>query len=405
MNSIIGTDRRDIENCVLGSMALLPEACEYAVGELDGREFLDLSAGVIFAAMRAMLQTATPIDGVTLADTLARAGQLESAGGAERIGEIITTVPHAAHVRYYVDQLKEHHHRDRLRLSLELARLKLDEGLTAVADLCDDIRGEAESIVSGKTTANDLKTPDDALREYDERVKSGITAVRSGLSELDNRIRGGFRPGQLVVVAGRPGMGKSALMCQLIWAAADAGKPAMVASLEMTSGEIAERVLTARTRNQFANMPVRLCEAGDLQKILSLIRLDKRKRDTQLVAVDYLQIIEAQATRNESREQRVAAMSRALKRLAMELRIPILLGSQLNRASEKRDRPSLGDLRESGAIEQDADIVLIIHGNTSEDDRELIIAKQRGGPCGQFKLRFDRQRCMFESDNWEPRFD
>ena len=133
---------------------------------------------------------------------------------------------------------------------------------------------------------------------------------------------------------------------------------------------------------------------------MAQIRLAKRRHSIELAAVDYLQLIESPKERNELRERQVATMSRGLKRLSMELQIPILLGSQLNRESEKRGRPSLADLRESGAIEQDADIVILIAGDVETDERELIIAKHRGGACGIVRAAFDRPKFWFSSEPW-----
>ncbi len=174
----------------------------------------------------------------------------------------------------------------------------------------------------------------------------------------------------------------------------------MIASLEMTSGEIAERGLLTISRQRFAELPIHFSECSEFSKIVALIRLAKRRHSIQLAAVDYLQLIESPIGKNELRERQVANMSRGLKRLAMELQIPILLGSQLNRESEKRGRPSLADLRESGAIEQDADIVILISGDVETDERELIVAKHRGGPCGIVRATFDRPRFAFNCEPW-----
>ena len=154
-------------------------------------------------------------------------------------------------------------------------------------------------------------------------------------------------------------------------------------------------------RRRFTELPVLFAEASDFGKLASLLRLAKRRRGIQLAAIDYLQLMEG-STGDDMRERQVAAMSRGLKRLAMELQIPILLGSQLNRESEKQGRPSLANLRESGAIEQDADIVILLAGNADSDERELIVAKHRGGPCGIVESTFDRPRFCFRDNSTEP---
>ncbi len=184
-------------------------------------------------------------------------------------------------------------------------------------------------------------------------------------------------------------------MAQIVLNAAKNHRPGMIASLEMTSGEHAGRALRTVERERFAKLPIWFSESSDLGKLVSSIRLAKRRHAIKLAAVDYLQLIESHVAKNEIRERQVANMSRCLKRLAMELEIPILLGSQLNRESEKRGRPSLADLRESGAIEQDADIVILIGGDPEADDRELIVAKHRGGPCGMAWATFDGPSFLF----------
>ena len=151
---------------------------------------------------------------------------------------------------------------------------------------------------------------------------------------------------------------------------------------------------------RFAELPLWFSEAFEFSKLTRQIRLAKRRHGIQLAAVDYLQLIESPTVRNDLRERQVAIMSRGLKQLAMELQIPILLGSQLNRESEKRGRPSLADLRESGAIEQDADIVILIAGDPESDDRELIVAKHRGGPVGMVRATLDRPKFWFHCEPW-----
>ena len=168
----------------------------------------------------------------------------------------------------------------------------------------------------------------------------------------------------------------------------------------MTAGEIAGRGLKTTNRQRFAELPIHFSECSEFTRIAALICLAKRRHRIEIAAVDYLQLIENPTSKNDLRERQVATMSRGLKRLAMELQIPIVLGSQLNREAEKRVRPSLADLRESGAIEQDADIVILIAGDVETDDRELIVAKHRGGPCGIVRAMFDRPKFLFSCEPW-----
>lgn len=390
-------DRRSLEAAVIGSMVLFgsTETAEYAASELDGKEFILPAHRVIFRAVVSMTQRGIPLDAITLADELVRVGDFEQAGGVLGLADIIEAVPHSAHCRFYVEQLQALYRRDCLAVVSE--RLK---GLAKdpAYDPCDTITmivNELETMRAGTTRSSELITAADALEAFDIRNKDPRQTISTGLNELDRIFCGGLRPGQLVVIGGRPGFGKSALMGQMILNAARSQRAGLMASLEMTAGEIAGRGLKTIDRRQFEQLPVWFAECSQFAKLEALLRLARRRHSIQLAAVDYLQLIETPIGRNDLRERQVATMSRGLKRLAMELQIPILLGSQLNRESEKRGRPSLADLRESGAIEQDADIVILLGGDTETDKRELIVAKHRGGPCGTVRTTFDRPKFWF----------
>ena len=392
------TDRRSVELSVVGAMLLNVEAAEYAGSELKPGAFSFMDVRTQFRAVVDMLATGIPFDPVTVADFLAGRGELAAAGGGDGIKESLNAVPHSAHIRYYVRQLIECHRRDCLRLLSERLKRSAEDPTCESSETIDRLLNELEALRAGNVRQSELKTAGDALLEADQRNEDPAKVISTGLSELDRQLNGGLRPGQLVVPAGRPGLGKTALKCQIALNAAKSNRPVLIVSLEMTAGEITERALKTIGRQRFAEMPVLFAECSDFTKLVALIRLAKRRHSIQLVAVDYLQLIESPVGRNELRERQVASMSRGLKRMAMELQIPILLGSQLNRESEKRGRPSLADLRESGAIEQDADIVILIAGDAESDERELIVAKHRGGPCGIVKATFDRPKFWFSTD-------
>jgi replicative DNA helicase len=391
------TDRRQVELSVVGSMMLNVEAAEYAAGELKPQVFAFTDMRTQYQAVVDMLATGMPCDPVTVADFLARRGELVAAGGVDGIRESLNAVPHSAHVRYYVQQLSEYHRRDCLRLLSERLKRSAEDPTCEPSETIDAFLNELESIRAGNVRQSELVTASEALESLDSRNNDPAAVIPTGLSDLDRQLRGGLRAGQLIVIGGRPGLGKSALMDQIILSAAKSHRPGMIASLEMSSGEIAERALKTIGRQQFVELPVWFSEASDLAKLTGLIRLARRQHHIDVAAVDYLQLMESPREKHTLREQQVSAMSRALKRLAMELQIPILLGSQLNRESEKRVRPSLADLRESGAIEQDADIVILIAGDAESDERELIVAKHRGGPCDIVKATFDRPKFLFHT--------
>ena len=192
-------------------------------------------------------------------------------------------------------------------------------------------------------------------------------------------------------------MGKSALKFQVALRAANLGIPALYATLEMSAAEQAERGLRTTESETFKQLPLLYTELTELSKLITTIRYAHRRFNIRLACIDYLQIVDSPMNRNENRERQVANASRQLKNLASELKIPILLGSQLNRESERRGRPSLADLRESGSIEQDADIVILISGEPENSERELIIAKQRNGAKAIINASFDNKSLMFTS--------
>ena len=395
-------NRRSIEAAIVGSMVLFDgqDAAEFAAGELSGVEFSCTDLQTQFRAVCDMVAAGIPCDAITLSEQLAKRGRLEAAGGAGGVAEVLEAVPHSAHVRFYIQQLQAIHQRDCLRLLCDRLRHRAEDPTQCPNETIAGVLNELEALRAGNVRKSDLITATDALQAMEQRADDPAGIVATGLSELDRQLRGGMRGGQLIVIGGRPGLGKSALMAQMILNAARHHRAGLVCSLEMTAGEIAERGLKTFSRQRFAELPVWFTEAGEFSKLAALIRLAKRRHSIELAAVDYLQLMESPIGRNELRERQVATMSRGLKRLAMELQIPILLGSQLNRESEKRGRPSLADLRESGAIEQDADIVILISGDVETDERELIIAKHRGGACGIVRATFDRPKFWFDCEQW-----
>lgn len=387
--------RQDLERCVLGCALLETDAAEFVLTECSGQEFQQPDVRAMFRGVREMHELGLPIDPITLAEHLAAAGRLADAGGAAGIAAAFDAVGHTAHTRYYLDGLREHHRRDGLKaLSERLKRAAVDP-TQKPSELIERGLNDLESLRAGNVRESELIDASQALAAFDHAENDSAAVVSTGLPSLDQKLNGGLRPGQLVVNGGRPGSGKTALMAQTVLNSARRGGPGLVCSLEMTAAEHAGRALQSIPRDRFSGLPVWFSEASDFRKLSSLIRLAKRRHAIKLAVVDYLQLIECEARRNELRERQVASLSRALKLLAMQLQIPIVLGSQLNRESEKRGRPSLADLRESGAIEQDADIVILISGDAESDSRELIIAKHRGGPCGLVPVRFDGRRFLF----------
>jgi replicative DNA helicase len=400
-------NRREAELCVLGSAAIDEEAAAFIVGELEPTAFSDPILRKMFVVFRDGLRDGLPLnDGAVVADRMIAAG-VEPSVAAAAVTEALEQVPHQAHARYYVSKLQGLLKRDHLRQLGE----RLQGSATDPTTDCDELIAEGLRTLGGLQSgraANDLIDAAAALEQYDSRQDSH--AIETGLAGLNSKLAGGFRAGQLVVVAGRPGSGKSCLLQQVVQVAAAGGRPGLVCSLEMTAGELADRALRTITREAFVDLPVWFAESAELHRILGQIRAAVRIHRVGLVAVDYLGLIESPRERNVNRAEQVAAVTRSFKLLAREVQVPILLGCQLNRAAEHRERPQLSDLRESGAIEQDADVVILIHSPRGEQDtgRELIVAKHRGGPCGKIDATFNGPQFAFEDQvrdlSWATNF-
>jgi replicative DNA helicase len=222
---------------------------------------------------------------------------------------------------------------------------------------------------------------------------------RTGISQLDTRLRGGLRDGQVVVVGGRPGAGKSVLLVQIATgiATAGTGEAALIVTLEMLKQEICERLAKTMTGDEIAGSDLLFIDStSDLETITALCRVACRRHRVGVIVIDYLQLCEVKVAKGENRERQIATMSRRLKRMANSLRVPVVVGSQLNRASTTKAKPSLADLRESGSIEQDADIVILLSNDDTTSDTLIQIAKQRGGATSEFTMRLNGPQFRFE---------
>jgi replicative DNA helicase len=307
-------------------------------------------------------------------------------------------------MRHYGAIVAAEHRRDELRtVGLRLA----EESRDRTTEPDSIIQGALQQLeaIRGAGAGNSLTDAAAALKAFDER-RDSVAAIRSGFSELDRLLDGGFRGGQLIVCGGRPGSGKSAMMQQVAMKNAGDGSPAFYISLEMPSSELAGRGVRAVGRDRFARLPFWFSETSDLSRLVAESRLAIRRHGVKLICVDYLQLIEnGPRSRNTVREQEVAAISRGLKRLAVDMGAVVIAASQLNRASAGKDRPGLADLRESGAIEQDADAVILLAADdpdaTGGRDVEAILAKNRNGPPGAVNLRFDGRRFTFSEGDDE----
>jgi replicative DNA helicase len=426
----------DAEEYVLGAMMMTPAAVAAVADRLsaDGREFYRESHRLVYRAALALHERGVPVDVVTLAAELERRGEIEAAGGRARLHELAALVPAAGNAGHYAEGVRDK----------ALLRGLIQAG-GRIAELGWQGRGEptelvarAEELVfdlSQARTSNDLLLVGDALKEAFDRLAhlyetgAEVTGLRSGFRDLD-RITAGFQPGNLIILAARPSMGKSALGLNIAANVAMRTQiPCAFFGLEMSRQEIVQRLMCSEAKVNLQHVRTgklsseewpRLANAcGQLQEAplyvddtpgLTLFELrsksqflKRRQPDLGLVIVDYLQLM-AVDERAESRLQEVSTISRGLKALARDLDVPVLALSQLSRAVEQRTdkRPILSDLRESGTIEQDADVVMFLYRddyyNPESEDQgvaELRVAKHRNGPTDDTRLAFLRTYARF----------
>jgi len=385
----------DAERGVLGSMLLANEAIDLV--DLKPSDFYAVGHEVIYAAIKDSWNSGhRAIDPVTLASELEQRGKLAEAGGPAQLVEILESVPHSSHIRYYANIVR---HKSKLRQIINIGRALTAAGFKPDADpdeLLTTIDRQCLAICE-TSSGSDIATMNDAVDALEERENNPLAVHATGLADLDRLLSGGGIPdGGLVIFGGRPGTGKSVLQTQVAATFAKRSESAIVISLEMHRAEIAERLAKVIQRDALRRLPIQIVDnASSLSRITSMIRLAHRRDGIQLACIDYLQLVET-GDRSSNRERQVAEISRTLKRLAMELDIPVIAASQLNRGAEHDKRkPRLSDLRESGAIEQDADIVVLLH--RGDDESQLIVAKQRNGATGIVPVTFRPEQFQFEN--------
>ena len=424
----------DAEEAVLGAMMLSPAAIAAVSEFLEGSDFYRESHATIYRAALALYVRGEPVDAITLVDELEERGELEAVGGRARIHELAALVPAAANAAHYGRIIRESATlRGLIRAGGEISRLGWD-GQGEPTELVD----RAEQIVfdlSQQRVSGDFSHIEALLKESFERItalyESGneVTGVPSGFRDLD-RVTSGFQDGNLVVVAARPSMGKSALGLGVAANLAVRHQvPVAIFTLEMSKAEVTQRLMCSEAKvesqrlrtgrltaedwprltaacDKLAKAPIFVDDTGSvtMMEIRSKARRLKSKHpDLGLVVVDYLQLMTS-GTTAENRVQEVSQISRNLKLLARDLELPILALSQLSRAVEQRHdkRPILSDLRESGSIEQDADLVVFLYRddyyNEDSDQQgiaEVIVAKHRNGPTDTVKLSFLKRYAKF----------
>ena len=430
----------DAEKSVLGAMILSARAASHAFEQLGPEDFYFGAHIKIFESMTSLAAGGKPIDLITLSDRLETDGVLEAVGGPSYIAELSEFVPTASNIFQYAQIVKDD---ATLRRMIEAAGEIADECYEASLEV-SQILTRAEKRIFDISQKENKRTfvhieqgVDETLKQIEERYANpnAVTGLKSGFPTLDQTLTG-FQKAQLVLIAARPSMGKTSLMLDIARSAAMLNEDAKVAvfSLEMPYEHLVERMISSKGRIPLQNIRTgrlsdrnwdSLNEAADdlsgcqiyiddtagctVMEMMSKCRRLKIEHGLSMVIIDYLQLIASAGTRrSESRQQEVTEMTRALKLMARELDVPVILGSQLSRAPEQRTdhHPMLSDLRESGAIEQDADIVMFIYrddyyklkeGNAAEitNIAEIIIAKQRNGPTGTVELTWDGEHATF----------
>ncbi len=434
----------DLEQAVLGAMMLEKNAVTEVIDILSSESFYDPKHQYIFAVIKDLFGTSKPIDILTVIDKLKRNGELAAAGGAAYVSQLTSRVASTAHVEFHARIITEKHiKRELIRMCTEVMRDAFDD-TNDVFDVLNKAEGDLFKIAEnnmGKAVDVMQNVVRQAIEEIEAASQNtdGISGIPTGFFALD-KITAGWQKSDMIVIAARPAMGKTAFVLSMARnTAVDHNQGVAIFSLEMSSVQLVKRLIASETR-----LPAEKLRKGDLrddefQQLHSRIsklataplyiddtpgisifdlrakcRRLKMQYDIQVVIIDYLQLMTAGGKSQGNREQEISSISRSIKEIAKELNVPMIALSQLSRSVEQRGgdkKPVLSDLRESGAIEQDADIVSFIYrpeyygfmqdedGNSNAGVGEIIIAKHRNGSLDSVRLRFIPQYARF--DNFE----
>ncbi|HUT30164.1 MAG TPA: replicative DNA helicase [Sedimentisphaerales bacterium] len=430
------------EAAVLGSMMIDPECIGQVVEQLDRMAFYRAEHQTLFDSLIALYERnrGEAIDAVLLRDELEKRKQLDQVGGVEYIAKIMDSVPSSANVLYYAGIVKDKHLlRETIAAASEILEDAFDES-GETSEKLDEAERRIFAITDKRISGNAVPVKDLVTRAYEliqKRDGKLVTGLATGYHELNDKTCG-LQNGEMIIIAGRPSMGKTSLALNMAEYIGAIDKfPVAIFSLEMGSQQLAERFLCSigevdaqkvrkgmlseeddeRLRRACAELyeaPIYIDDTSTLTplELRAKCRRLKSLYDIRCVMVDYLQLMHLGSGRVESRQQEITTISRYLKALARELNIPVVVLSQLNRAPEGREghRPRMSDLRESGSIEQDADVVMLLHREDyyrrGEDNyqetntAELIIAKQRNGPTGSVELIFRERFTRFENASY-----
>jgi replicative DNA helicase len=419
--------------CLLASMMLDKDIAGEIVPLIERDAFFQVDHQIIYDVLLRLYEQNRPIDAVIVREELIKLQVLEEVGGVQYLAAILNSVPSAAHGKHYAGIVREKFLlRQLIAASDDILRSAYapHEGADLVLDKAEKKIFE----IAQRKVGNAMVPMEDVLHEVFEMIENrGHSGLMTGFFELDDMMNG-LQNGELIIVAARPSMGKTAFAMNIVerLAADEHRYPCAVFSLEMSKQQLAQRMLCSRGEIDAHKLRKGMLQSHEYQKLANVVgelakapiwvddspgltplelrakaRRLKMKHDIKCIMIDYMQLMDNPGP--ENRQQQISEISRSIKGVARELNIPVICLSQLNRATEGRDghRPRMSDLRESGSIEQDADVVMLLHREDyykmSEPDfqpdniAELIIAKQRNGPTGTVKLTFLNKTTRFEN--------
>lgn len=426
----------DAERATLGAMLLSPGAIDDVASVLSGEEFYITELRELFSIVKRMHASGTPVDLLTLKNELLQLGILHEMGGTDRLVELAESVGSVAHARYYAEIVKQKYKLRQILRMAELVQIDVYNQALDPTEIMGMVQTRVQELAEEQVRCSAAQQVGDvvfaALEEIQRRAEGEIDGIETGYRELDDMLCGLHR-GEMIVIGARPSLGKTAFaLCLCHHAAVINGKHVLFFSLEMGRDSITERLLCLDgrvnaqlvRRRMFSEDDLRRLQASaqvmsDAQLVIddsaslsvpqmqAITRMVGRQRPVDMVVIDYLQLVGA--ARAESRRVQVDAISRELKGMARTLGIPVVVLAQLNRqvVARKSLRPTMSDLREAGGIEQDADVVMLLHreeyylrDNCPDELRgvaEVIVDKQRNGPTGVVKLFWQAEWMRFEN--------
>lgn len=428
----------EAEIAVIGSILIDPEVLNRVADVLIPESFYDPRHQVLFDGILELYKKNKPVDVLTLTNELKKKGTLKNAGGSNYLPEILAATVVSSNIEEYANIVKEAAIRRKLiSLSAKFTELARKEG-ESLEDILNEVEKSVFQVTDNSTKSDfqdSAKLVELQMQKADEYAKNpgALRGLATGLETLDKQL-GGLHNSDLIIIAARPGVGKSAISFDILRNVATKEKKSVaIFSLEMPAVQVIERILAQQTKIDLWNLRMGTMAEEDYAKysegagiiadskifvddtaginivqLRSKVRRLKIEHGLDLVLIDYLQLMQGHTKDRDNRAQEIGEISRSLKLLARELNIPVIALSQLNRAVENRidGVPQLSDLRESGSIEQDADLVMFLSRNMSENDEEmdylkvdLHIAKHRNGPIGHVKLKFIPKQQRYEVNN------